>query len=57
MKFREYTDLIPKTIAATNPEELDTQLERLSKDYDYIDLQFAMTNDWYAALALLRKKA
>lgn len=56
MRFREYDNLLPKTVAAHDPEELDAKIERLAEKYDFIDLQFAMTDCQYSALALLREK-
>ena len=56
MKFREYEDLKPMTVSASSCEGLDTELETLAEEYDLIDLQFAMTDNKYSALALLKKK-
>lgn len=56
MKFREYEDLKPMTVSASSCEGLDTKLEALAEEYDFIDLQFAMTDNKYSALALLKKK-
>ena len=56
MKFREYEDLKPMTVSASSCEGLDTELETLAEEYDFIDLQFDMTENKYSALALLKKK-
>ena len=58
MKFREYGNVIPKTICAKNGIELDIQIEELGNKYDIIDLQFS-TNDkelGYSALLLIKEK-
>ena len=56
MKFREYAGLKPMTVSASSCEGLDAELEALAEEYDFIDLQFAMTDNKYSALALLKKK-
>ena len=56
MNYKNYTDVKHKTINAQTPEELDMQLERLSMQYDFIDIQFAITNDWYTVFVILKIK-
>ena len=60
MKFREYGEVKPITITATTKEGLDGQIEKIGKENDIIDLQFATSFDttrWiivYSALLLVK---
>lgn len=56
MKFREYGELVPKTIVADSKEEMDRAIEDLSKDWDFVDLQYSASETFFSALALLKKK-
>lgn len=59
MRFREYVEVKPVTLAARTPRGLDRQIEVLGGKCDIIDLQFASRTlacgePEYSALALVR---
>lgn len=57
MKFREYGNVFPKTISASNEEELDKKIEELGAMYNIIDLQFSTSQDLgFSALLLIKEK-
>lgn len=56
MKFREYDDLVPRTLIADSKEELDNVIEKLAEEWDFIDLQYSASETFFSALALLRRK-
>lgn len=56
MKFREYDRLVPRTLVADSKEELDSMIEKVSEDWDFIDLQYSASETFFSALALLRKR-
>jgi hypothetical protein len=59
MKFREYGDVLPRTITGLSPFDLDNRIEAFGNKYDIIDLQYAVTKGVgveYSALILYRPK-
>lgn len=58
MKFREYKNVIPKTITAKSEEDLDKKIEELGSKYNIIDLQFSTcdNNVMFSALLLIQEK-
>lgn len=57
MKFREYGNVFPKTISASNEAELDKKIEELGAMYNIIDLQFSTSQDLgFSALLLIKEK-
>lgn len=60
MKFRDESNLTVKVITAETAYDLELELIKLDKMYDFIDLQYSTTGDYdhkeYSALALVRLK-
>lgn len=56
MRFREYGELVPKTLVADSKEEMDRMIEALSEEWDFVDLQYSASESFFSALALLKKK-
>lgn len=59
MNFREYGEVKPVTLVGDTPKKLDDAIEKLGREYDIIDLQFASRTvknalPEYSALALVR---
>lgn len=59
MKFREYGEVLPRTITGDSPQELDANIEAFGSRYDIIDLQYAVATmadgrREYSALVLFK---
>lgn len=60
MMFRDYGEVHPLTKVSSSPEGLDEAIERVGKEFDIIDLQFAsrtlLGSAEYSALMLIGKR-
>lgn len=57
MKYRDYDNLIPKVISRTSAKELEDALLGLSKNHDFVELQYAESDVGFSVLALLKRKS